>query len=69
MAQCKVCKPVFYKHEDGWDAYPQRECYRLNGEWIPAWFDGFLVEDAPTKAAAQKEVDSLHLFGMCLWME
>jgi hypothetical protein len=64
--KCKVCKPVYFKHDMGWDVYPQSECYRFNGEWIPAWFDGFIFEDMPSKAEAMRELAKFHLLGICL---
>lgn len=65
---CRRCRPVLYRHEDGWDAYPASECYALpDGSLIPAWFDAAIVEDAPTRKAAVEELRSLHgPFGTCI---
>lgn len=53
--KCKVCRPVLFKHDDGWDIYSARDCYEVGGELIPRAFDRPLVLDAPTKAAAIEE--------------
>lgn len=64
---CNQCQPVFYKHQDGWDIYRRADCDVLEtGQLMPKWFDGAIVEDAPTKAAAKQELASLHILGMCL---
>jgi hypothetical protein len=64
MKRC--CDLVYWKHEDGWDVYHRSECQQINGAWVPNWFDNFVIEDAPTKAAAKAEIASRHLLGMCL---
>lgn len=61
------CNPVIWKHEDGWDVYAQEECAHVNGAWVPQWFDNPMVEDAPTKAAALKELQDWHVLGICMW--
>jgi len=71
MSSFKCCKPVYFRHEDGWDVYPKSECHQPlwaqgNTTWIPRWFDEAIIEDAPTKLAAQKEMADLHPFGLCL---
>lgn len=63
---CPICKPVAYKHEDGWDIYPKSECYKLGTDWIPAWFDSAIVEDALTRTAAFIEWRKAHIFGICM---
>lgn len=64
------CKPVFWRHEDGWDVYPREECMQLtDGSWVPRWFDQFIIEDAPTRKAAAAELKEWHVFGICLVTE
>lgn len=58
--RCKICRPVLFKHDDGWDIYSARDCYEVGGELIPRWFDRPLVQDAPTKAAAIAEWKEMH---------
>jgi hypothetical protein len=65
--RCRKCSPVIYRHEDGWDIYPISECYRApDGTWIPAWFDGSIVQDAETRKAALEELAGWHVLGFCL---
>jgi hypothetical protein len=66
MNTCAKCKPVAFKHEDGWDIYPKSECQNINGKWIPKFFDCAIVEDAKTKKEAFDEWRKSHLFGICL---
>lgn len=61
------CKPVFWKHEDGWDVYPRSECMQLaDGSWVPKWFDSPIVEDARTRKEASAEIADFHVLGICL---
>lgn len=61
------CKPVLWKHDDGWDVYARRQCDRAeDGTWVPRWFDDAAVEDAPTKRAALVELANMHLLGICM---
>lgn len=62
----KCCDLVYWKHEDGWDVYNRSDCRSVNGALVPNWFDNFVIEDAPTKAAAIAEIKSQHFFGICL---
>jgi hypothetical protein len=65
----KCCDIVYYKHPDpefGWDAYKKEDCYRLNGEWIPTWFDSAIIQEYKTKKLAMQEIASRHVFGICL---
>lgn len=64
MAKC--CDIVYWKHDDGWDAYQRSECELFNGKWIPKWFDDFVIEDAPTKADAVRQIKEMHILGVCL---
>jgi hypothetical protein len=65
--RCRKCRPVIWKHQDGWDVYPRSECYPApDGSMIPAWFDSALVEDAPTRKAAIEELLEWHPIGICL---
>jgi hypothetical protein len=64
MKRC--CDLIYWKHEDGWDVYHRSECRPINGAWVPNWFDNFVIEDAPTKAAAMAEIKSRHILGLCL---
>lgn len=66
MKKYGCCKPVLWKHEDGWDVYAQEDCALIGTKWIPKWFDAPLVEDAQTKADAVREVADWHLLGVCL---
>lgn len=65
---CRACKPVLFRHEDGWDIYPRSECYMTHdGTYIPAWFDQPIVTDAPTRAAAIREWAEFHPgLGFCI---
>jgi hypothetical protein len=63
---CRTCQPVAFKHADGWDIYPKSECHKVEGEWIPAWFDCAIVEDAPTRKAAFDEWRKAHFMGICM---
>jgi hypothetical protein len=65
----RCCDIVYWKHEDGWDAYRREDCHQWMSErWIPRWFDCAIVEDAPTKKAAQQEIEEHHIdiLGVCL---
>ncbi len=62
----KCCEIVYWKHDDGWDVYPQSECRKVDGRWIPNWFDCFIIEDAPTKKDAINAINELHILGVCL---
>ena len=62
----RCCDIVYWKHEDGWDAYNKCDCQWINGKWIPNWFDNFVIEDAPTKAAAVQQIKEMHILGLCL---
>jgi len=64
MKRC--CDLIYWKHDDGWDVYHRSECQPINGTWVPNWFDNFVIEDAPTKAAAKAEIASRHILGLCL---
>jgi hypothetical protein len=64
--EMKCCDLVYWKHEDGWDVYNRSDCRSVNGVLVPNWFDNFVIEDAPTKAAAVAEIKSQHFFGICL---
>lgn len=65
--KCRKCKPVFFKHEDGWDVYSEKDCYSLqDGSLHPRWYDNCIVEDAPTKRNAIEQLATLHTFGMCI---
>lgn len=66
MTTCRNCRPVYFKHEDGWDAYRREDCERIGNTWIPSFFDRPLSIDQPTKAAAIREVADLHPAGLCL---
>jgi len=66
MNNCPVCKPVVFKHDDGWDIYPQADCEKINGSWIPRFFDNPIVEDAKTKKEAFIEFNKCHAIGICL---
>ena len=62
----ECCKPVLWQHEDGWDIYPSTECHWSNGHFVPAWFDGFILEDLASKAVAYQQLRDLHVVGVCL---
>jgi hypothetical protein len=62
----KCCDVVYWKHNEGWDAYKKDDCQFINNHWIPNWFDCFIVEDAPTKKDAIKSINELHILGVCL---
>jgi hypothetical protein len=64
MSNC--CEVIYWKHDDGWDAYLKRDCANHNGKWIPRWFDDFIIEDAVSKKVASAEVASMHILGICL---
>lgn len=63
---CKVCKPVFWKHEDGWDVFKRSDCTKYEDTWMPNWFDCQIIEDAKTKKEAIYELEQSHFLGMCL---
>lgn len=66
--RCRQCKPVLFRHEDGWDFYPAAECQRAeSGELVPAWFDAPIVLDAKTRKDALAELAIWHPHGVCLW--
>ena len=58
---------MFYKHEDGWDVFKKSDCYYIDQykTWFPSWFDSYVIEDAPTKADAMKQLQGMHILGMC----
>ena len=60
------CDPIYWKHEDGWDVYLKSNCRKINGQYVPNWFDDFVIEDMPTKSAAIKQIMERHIFGLCL---
>ena len=63
----KCCQIVYYKHPDpefGWDAYKKEDCYQLDGEWIPTWFDSAITEEHRTKKSAMQEIASRHFLGL-----
>lgn len=62
----KCCSIVYWKHEDGWDAYRKQDCRKLNdGTWVPNWFDNPVIEDYPTKKSAIDEIkNEWHKYGM-----
>jgi len=62
----KCCDVVYWKHNEGWDAYKKGDCQFVNNHWVPNWFDSFIVEDAPTKKDAIKSINELHILGVCL---
>ena len=64
--KCKKCDVVYWKHDDGWDAYNKRDCRFINGHWVPEWFDVAIIEDLPTKKAAQQQIKEYHVLGICL---
>ena len=66
MTKRNCCKPVFFKHEDGWDIYSASECAIQNGELVPKWFDSAIVEDAKTKKVATEQFEGMHPLGICL---
>jgi len=66
---CKKCDLVYFKHEDGWDCYEKKDCTLIGFKYIPKWFDNFIVEDAPSKKVAVKEINALHVLGICLVTE
>ena len=64
MAKC--CDVIYWKHEDGWDAYRREDCHQVNGSWIPLWFDAFIIEDVSTKQEAQRIIKyGWHALGVC----
>lgn len=67
---CSDCLVFYWKHEDGWDVFYQSDGYKINGEWIPKWFDCQIAEDIKTKKQAvqinKKYQDHKHLLGLCL---
>jgi hypothetical protein len=62
----RCCDLIYWKHEDGWDVYRRSDCQEYNGHWVPDWFDNFVIEDAPTKAAAKSEIANYHILEICL---
>ena len=60
------CEPVYWKHEDGWDIYKKSDCNFYGGSWIPRWFDCAIAEDLPTRKAAEEELATFHVLGICL---
>lgn len=64
MKRC--CELVYWKHDDGWDVFRKSDCYKLDDQWIPSWFDTALIEDYPTKQSAIDEMRDWHKFGFCL---
>tara|TARA_R110000868_G_scaffold88699_2_gene247126 strand:- start:6653 stop:6859 length:207 start_codon:yes stop_codon:yes gene_type:complete len=62
----KCCEIIYWKHDQGWDAYQIQDCTEYNGKAIPKWFDCAVVESAPTKAKAKQEIKELHPLGICL---
>lgn len=62
----KCCEIVYWKHDEGWDAYRKEDCYKINEQWIPTWFDTAIVDSVATKTNAQKEIKELHPLGICL---
>ena len=66
------CKPVLFKHEDGWDAYPLEDCVLLpkpdlsGFQWTIAFFDNPLVEDVASRAEVYKTLKADHPFGICM---
>jgi hypothetical protein len=66
---CKKCDLILFKHEDGWDCYKKADCYKINGKWIPRWFDDFIIEDAASKQEASNKIKALHVLGICLVTE
>lgn len=62
----KCCKPVYWKHDEGWDVYRQSSFSWINSRWIPDWFDDFIIEDAPTKKNAIEQFAGFHVLGICL---
>lgn len=67
-ASCKACRPLFWRHADGWDVYPHWETYidPHTRKRTPRWFDGFIVEDAPTRDEAVRLWQESHLLGYCI---
>lgn len=62
----KCCNLVYWKHDDGWDVFKKSDCYFVENQWVPKWFDTALVEDEPTKQSAINEMRDWHKFGICL---
>lgn len=62
----KCCEIVYFKHDMGWDAYRKDDCYKINEQWIPTWFDTAIVDSVATKTNAQQEIKELHPLGICL---
>lgn len=61
------CKPVLWKHGDGWDVYTREQCQKAeDGTLVPTWFDDAIIEDAPTKRAALTELAQMHILGICI---
>jgi hypothetical protein len=66
VAKRKCCDIIYWRHDDGWDAYRKSDCEFINRHWVPRWFDNFIIEDYPTKASAQAEMREWHPLGVCL---
>lgn len=70
MSNCQKCKVFYWKHDEGWDVFYESDGHKSKNTWIPDWFDCALIEDAPSKNAAQKEASKFiydtHLLGVCI---
>lgn len=62
----KCCKPIFYKHQGGWDIYSKSDCTKYGKTFVPNWFDCAIVEDAETLADAVAQLKDLHPAGFCM---
>ena len=62
---CRACKPVVFRHEDGVDIYRARDCEMIDGHLVP-FFVNHLVEDARNITEAKAQLAEWHPFGVCL---